>query len=445
MAFNRSVLSRQISLVFIGATLVTTAHAADKELLDILLGNGAITKAQYDNLLAKEELKARDVEPVIIQLDKGGPRFTTADKQYSFRLGGRLHTDATMHSGDPVAGKEATDGTEIRRARLSVQGTLGNDFDYAAEADFADNQVQVKDFVLEYGGFDNLKLSVGHQKQPYSLGLEMSSNDMPFVERGIDESITTALTDRAIGARVDAVGDHWFMAAGLYGDSMAPNKTDDEGWGVAGRFIYSPIISDHQVLHLGVRGAYRAPSHDEDSIRFRDETTHMSNLAIVDTGTVAGVDGTTMFGGEVAYTYGPFTITGEYNNASVNRETGENLNFNTWNVQATWSLTGESRAAIYNLGSGEYKRLKAKQNFSLRNGGMGAWEVAARYAYVDFNDGVFTGGKEGALTAAINWYVNDNVRFMLDYTNILSTDGSNAVRLDGEGLDILQLRAQYTF
>ena len=39
-------------------------QAAEKELLDILLSNGAITQAQYDELLAKEELEQIDVAEI---------------------------------------------------------------------------------------------------------------------------------------------------------------------------------------------------------------------------------------------------------------------------------------------------------------------------------------------------------------------------------------------
>ena len=38
------------------------AGAADKELLDILLKNGAIDRKQYDSLMQKESLSARDVK-----------------------------------------------------------------------------------------------------------------------------------------------------------------------------------------------------------------------------------------------------------------------------------------------------------------------------------------------------------------------------------------------
>ena len=44
----------------------TTAYAADQELLDILLQNGAITTEQYDALIEKDSLSSGDVLPVVV-------------------------------------------------------------------------------------------------------------------------------------------------------------------------------------------------------------------------------------------------------------------------------------------------------------------------------------------------------------------------------------------
>ena len=94
----------------------------------------------------------------------------------------------------------------------------------------------------------------------------------------------------------------------------------------------------------------------------------------------------------------------------------------------------------YLPGAAAYGAPKVAHPFSFDKGGWGAWEVAARYSYMNLNDhvtrgraasltgGVF-GGKQQVYTMALNWYPNDNIRFMLDYyftdVNRLDSTGIN--------------------
>ena len=361
------------------------------------------------------------------------------------KVGTRLHFEASSQDGDLPSGVDPTDGTELRRARIETKGRFRNEYSWAAEVDFADDEVAVKDFWLGYNGLPGTKLMIGHQKQPYSLSVEMSSNDIPFIERSIDEFLVIPFTDRALGVRAESSGDHWFAAAGIFGDAVAANNDDDDGRGAAGRFVYSPIVEDRRTVHLGLRGAVRKPSARFDTVRIRDETTHQSNLSIVDTGILTQVGRASMYGLEAGIAIDAFSLVGEYNMLNLTRSGLSDLDFDSWHVYGTWSITGESRAASYKMSSGEFKRLKPRNNFDRENGTWGAWEFAVRYAHLDLNDGAFTGGDETVLTSALNWYLNPNARLMLEMSNILDTDGSSALRDDAEGLKIFQLRTQYAF
>ncbi len=445
---TRTTVSRLLAIaaLALGLSMPAFTAAADQELLDILLANGAITQEQYDRLIQKEAIDKEDVKEVVTSLDSGGLSIESGDGDFSIEIGARLHAQAAVHQGDLPAGNEPVDGTELRRARIETNGTFHGNWQWVGEVDFADNRVSIKDFWLGYKTEGGTLLSFGHQKQPYNLSLEESSNDIPFIERSIDNYLVAPFADRAIGFRVQNSGAHWFAAGGIYGDSVSPGSaTDDEGWGIVGRFVYSPIVEADRVLHLGVRALLRSPSRDDPTYRVRDETTHMSNLRIVDTGTVGSVDRNIMTGVEAAYAQGPFSIVGEYSMLDTERDGLTGLNFDGWSVYATWSLTGESRAASYRMNSGEFKRLKARNDFSPANGTWGAWEVALRYASLDLNDAEIIGGEEEALTTALNWYLNPNVRLMLEWSRIMYTDGSSALRDAADGLNIFQFRTQYTF
>lgn len=488
-----------VALVALGSVLpLRSARAGGEEeavskLLEILRERGSISEQEYREIqqtierpspepdaelesaadpiavaaeAGSKEASAgqQDSAGVSLSLDEGGLELRSKDGRFEFGLGGRLHADGTLHIGDTPSNfpgdpnRDATDGTEIRRARLVANATVYEDWHWVGEVDFADNEAAVKDFALTYSGLDGVRLSVGHQKQPFSLALEMSSNDLPFTERSIDNALIVSAVDRAIGFRAEAHGEHWFAAAGIYGESVEPaNDNADEGWGAAGKVVVTPILEDDRLVHLGFRGAFRRPETDNESIRFRDETTNMSNFRIVDTGALEDVQNLILFGPEAAAVFGPFSIFGEYNHAILQRNGLRQVEFEGGHIGATWSLTGESRAAAYTIKTGEFKRLRPRENFSLRSGGLGAWELAARFAYVNLNDGgpasapeAVSGGREQRISASLNWYPNYNVRFMLGYEHVLQADvASSSSRVEttkeGEGLDVFTIRTQFAF
>ena len=145
------------------------AGAADKDLLDVLLQNGAINQGQYDQLLEKEKLDVADAEQIVATLDSNGFNVKSADGDYSIKIGTRLHAEASTHSGDLPAASDPVDGTELRRARIETKGTFGDVWNWVAEVDFADNDTSIKDFHLGFRTEGGTRISFGHQKQPYSL------------------------------------------------------------------------------------------------------------------------------------------------------------------------------------------------------------------------------------------------------------------------------------
>jgi phosphate-selective porin OprO/OprP len=445
----------KVALLSGGAMMAANAVAYDKELLDILLGNGSINQAQYDRLIKKETLTKDDV---IVKLDKKGLQFATADKQFKMKIGARLHVDAVAHSGgDNIVGDNATNGTEVRRARIYLKGTLWNDFKYVTEVDFADNDATVKDMSMTYTGLDGLEITAGHQKQNISMELQESSNDIMFTERSLINAITGPAFDRALGLHLKSKGKDWSAQIGLYGESVGKSdKTGgDEGWGMSTRLTYAPINSKTQVLHLGGYAGFRNVSDNGDVLNgtkgtaLKYETAHMSNLYLLDTGTIANLDKLSIYGLEAAYMQGPFSVQAEYAISDASRDGGSSdEDFSAYYVQAGWTLTGESRS--YKGSDGEFKRLKPANKFSPgADGGWGAWELAARYDHADMNSGDIRGGEETALTVAINWYLNENVRIMADYRKELDVDQRAGLAAnsssDLEDIDTFTLRGQWAF
>lgn len=390
-------------------------------------------------------LTASLFEHADVDLSSKGMVITSDDGDTTFRVGGRIQVDVTGHSEDQVAGAEITDGTELRRGRFYISGKQRDGWLWSSEVEFGGDRGSLRDFWLAHEDSDKQRITVGNQKQPFSLSLEMSSNDLPFVERSLDNFLVVAFMDRAIGVRVDSPGENSLFSAGIYGENIAqPNgdDTEDEGFGATARYTYAPILEDDETLHLAVRGAVRTPSSD-NSVRIRTESTNQSNFRISDA-QIASVEETFLYGFETAYVTGPWSLTTEYNIVDIGR-TEEDLTFTSWHVAGTYSLTGESRAQAYRIGAGEFKRLKqATTGINPFNGG-GAWELGLRFANLDLTDGPIDAGRSNSASLALNWYANTNVRFQLDWTRILDTDGGTAVTQEADGLDVFTLRAQLLF
>ncbi|MBK5100599.1 MAG: hypothetical protein JJE15_06345, partial [Desulfobacteraceae bacterium] len=73
--------------------------------------------------------------------------------------------------------------------------------------------------------------------------------------------------------------------------------------------------------------------------------------------------------------------------------------------------------------------------------GWGAFQIGARYEFLEADEGLFKEGyvdssnytdRASGVTLGINWYPNEMVRFMLNYSHITFDD---PVTVNGEGID----------
>ena len=179
---------------------------------------------------------------------------------------------------------------------------------------------------------------------------------------------------------------------------------------------------------------------------------------LISTGAIANVSSAQNYGAEIAGTYGPFFFQGEYYwfNVDRNAATGlppigaPRLNFDGGYAQASYVLTGETHK--YNPAAAAYYGIVPANPFSLAGGGWGAWEIAGRVSTMDLNDRLGTatgiaGGRQTIYTAGLNWYVNGNIRFMLNYLHgdvPRQASATNAADV-GSKFDAVALRTQVAF
>ncbi len=434
------------------------------DLIQALVDKGVLTEEEALPLMKSrandEERQAKkEKSNPTLEVGKKGLVVKNPDGDFSLKLGGRMHADYTNHSGesDLPANRKPINGTQIRRGRIALSGTVYNDYDYMIETDFANDGVSVKDLFLVYHGFNfstPLELTVGHQKHAMSMEIQESSNDIMFTERSLVSALTVPFFDRAIGVNLKAFGDDWNVQSGFYGDSMgnsADNVDNNEGNGFGIRGTWAPINQKDKVLHVGANYGYRETSDsglsNSQASRFRYRTTNMSNLAVVDT-TLADMDDVKTAIFELSAMYGPLSFQSEFAKSDVSRKNNADADFTAWYAQVGYTLTGESRT--YKGSDGEFKRLTPREAFSFKNGTWGAWEVAARYDEIDLEDGIVAGGEAKRMTFSLNWYLNEDVRILAGYSRTFDLDGGAGALRKADGtyaddIDVISMRTQWAF
>lgn len=457
-------LRSMVAIALAGASLFSVHAVADStdDIVNALVAKGVLTEEEGSLLLKgrageKEAAAKKAKSNPTLEVGKKGLVVKGADGDFSIKLGGRMHADYTNHSGekDLSATKQPVNGTQIRRGRIALSGTVYNDYDYMIETDFANDAVSVKDLFIVYHGFTApLEFTVGHQKHAMSMEIQESSNDIMFTERSLVSALTVPFFDRAIGVNLKGFGENWNVQSGIYGDSMgssANNTDNDEGKGFGIRGTWAPIMEKDKVLHLGANYGYRktselaASSANTKAPRFSYATTNMSGLRIVDAN-ITDLDDVKTGIFELSGMYGPLSFQSEFAKSDVSRKSNSDADFTAWYAQVGYTLTGESRT--YKGSDGEFKRLVPKNNFDLKKGTWGAWEVAGRYDEIDLEDGIVTGGEAKRLSLSLNWYLNEDVRVLAGYTKAFDLDGGALKNADGsyaDDIDVYTVRAQWAF
>ncbi|MGH8510118.1 MAG: porin, partial [Gammaproteobacteria bacterium] len=158
------------------------------------------------------------------------------------------------------------------------------------------------------------------------------------------------------------------------------------------------------------------------------------------------------------YYYGPFGLLAEYVSVSqdVDRAVGatireEELHHDAWQIAGSYVLSGEEST---------YKGVKPTRPFSIENGHWGAFEIKARYSDLDLDEDSFAGGansfadpttaaeKAVAWAVGFNWYLNQNVKFVVDYEHTLFDGGGGGTAVsprDREDENVILSRVQLAF
>ena len=366
----------------------------------------------------------------------------------SITLSGVFQVDGVMFNQDSASHQAyglMENGADFRRARLGAKGSVTDAMDYFLQMDFAffgrptftDLWVDFKD-ATPWG-----TIRVGQWKQPFGLESATSFRYTTMMERSSMFQAFAPFRHIGIGlydhsADLNSTWELSYFRTGQ--DQFGGSLSNTGGNGLAGRLTHLLWYDGDQgenYLHIG--GGYYLNAPPRQRTRFRaipelyvgefalpsGEPIGTSGQTVpdvangtpclVDTGMLTGVSLTQTGGTELMWVRGPWSWQSEAIGTWVDGGSiGNGLLYGAYS-QVGWFLTGEHRP--YDRKAGAIDRVQPFNPVQRAQRGWGAWEVAARWSYLDLTDEAIRGGQMENATLGVNWYVNAYCKCVFNYVH----------------------------
>lgn len=447
------------------ADKTTEAQRVDAQLIDLK----RTATAQYVDVQKQRE---QDVQ---VKLDNARPTLQTADGKFSLSLRSLLQYDVASYSQDnrALSGTDLSSGSLFRRARFGFQGKAFGDWSYAFQYEAGGSAIEggtVSDAYIQYDGFKWAKFRVGAFSPPQGIDDQTGSGDLIFLERAAPSDLARGVAGsdgRKNFLGVTSYNDDYYAAVTWSGARAGDAAVFDSQQALVGRLAYRFVKSADANAQISVSGTHVLKLADTAAgptgpsainLQTRPEN-NVDGTRLIGTGNInaRGVD---VWGVEAAGNWKSLYGQAGYFGYAVDRRDSPLVNpsFNGWYVQGTWVLTGEARR--YNAETATWQNPRPDKPFSLKNPGIGAWELTGRYSELDLdfrpgvqgatlvaNTGGIRGGKQKAFTTGFNWYPNNVIRFIFNYqhVNVNRIGAAAPFGQIGQDVDILAARAQLAF
>jgi len=415
------------------AAVIAAAHSSPANAQPLELGPPPIVQSG-----SLDQQRLSNVEIQLNQLLESQNKHEKAtDQPPTFELGGQIQVDY-IYPGQDTANRatvgDAQDALVFRRARITGRGeayevieyAIGFDFALPGRPSFLDNYIAIRELPL-LG-----EVRVGHYFEPFSLERFTQNRYNTFMERSLADIFapsrnTGIMAHRTVGELERgtwAIG--WFRASSdFFGDDFG----DDGEQAVTGRATWLPVYDEadeRYFVHVGGAFSYRTENERELRFATRPEVLIGNPLPAPPNGIPFFVDAGVLpalneqrLGAELAIVRGPLYLQGEYMCSSVDQIGGQRLFFQGAYGFVSYFLTGENRT--YNKQLGTIDRVYPYENFfrvATDHGvatGRGAWEIAARWSFIDLDSANVRGGTLNDVTLGLNWYLNPYTRMRWEY------------------------------
>jgi phosphate-selective porin OprO/OprP len=436
-------------------------------------------KASQASELAETQRAVKASQQSGVSFNNGRPTFTSADGNFSAALRSLVQLDGAYYSqSEGSTTIDLSSGENFRRARIGFSGTFYKVWDYYFLYDFGgSNGVEgstITQAYVQYSGFGKpLAIRVGAFPPYANLEDSEGAGDGLFLERNSGAEITRNIAggDGRTAIALYSQGDHYLASVAVTGGKVGDAATFDEQEGLVGRLAFVPLNTKDAKIVVGVNGtdvfdtadasvgsagaAQTFTFQNQPELKVDSTGTRLVSAALADPTRLYhwGVDA----GGNWKnfYAEGGYYGFGGHRGALAGAGAARtDPDFSAWYVAGSWIFTGEAKK--WDAGSASFRSPSVTHPVDGK-GGWGAWELAARYSDVDLNwnagvpgaatpAGGIRGGEQKIVTAGLNWYPNNVLRFLFDYQhdeiNRLNAAG---LKIQPDTVDALSARVQVAF
>jgi phosphate-selective porin OprO and OprP len=365
---------------------------------------------------------------------KDGFSLKSADGKYALRFRGYLQSDGRFFPSNEVT--PAVDNLLIRRARPIIEATVGRYFDFRLMPDFGGTSPAIFDAYWDGKFAPEFTIRAGKFKPPIGLERLQSATDILFAERGLP---TNLVPSRDLGLQLAGDFSEGLLVyqIGVFngvpdlasgGDDLSDAKD------FAARVFVHPFKSgSFRPLGFGIAGStgfergsptasglpsYRTPGQ-QTLFRYNSSTTTPA-------GNVFANGKRTRISPQGYFYSGPLGLLGEYvisKNEVSRADATAQLEHTAWQAEGSFFLTGEKNS---------FRSPTPKKPFDLKEGGLGAVELVARYGQLALDPASFpiyatltsSVQKAKAWAVGINWHFTRAVKVAVDYERTTFTGGA---------------------
>ena len=350
----------------------------------------------------------------------------SADERFQLRITGQVQSDYRGYLDD--GNRVNVDSFTVRRARLGIEATVLNYYEFRFLPDFGVGQTRIQDAFFNLHYWDSFQVEIGKFKQPFSYEQLIQDRFVPIMERSLIDQLVPA---RDVGVMLH--GQKLFNDRFDWGISVSNGERDgdtdtNDYKDAAARIAVRPFrrcdeLPGLQRLQFGF--AVTSGVQQESTSNFQLRTpAGVPFFRFADNVRAEGLRN--RWSPEIAYFFGGFALAAQYfkqtQEFSAPNGAVVDVPCEGFYLMASYLLTGEQR-------TGYSQAIEPLLPFDPRPGrfGPGAWELVGRVSRVHLSGDVFASGSRrladptrysnGAteLTLGFNWYLNKWVRTQFNW------------------------------